>query len=134
VIPGISPLGIDARDLVGSLPGAPDPALDPAPEYLATVENPASSPSEVTFEFNPENGFYRASFVHPGTGKTKVARGAVVQWDGVYEHQPNGGGASNRVLTGVEPGGHSGVFVNKVRQPDRSYLFYPGWLFHDIVP
>jgi hypothetical protein len=41
------------------------------------------------------------------------------------------------VLIGVEPGGHSGVFVNKVRQPDRSFLFYPGWLFddfHGILP
>jgi hypothetical protein len=133
VIPGISPLGIDARDLAGPLPGAPDPLLRPAPKYLATVTNPNSLPTEVTFQFNPKNGSYRANFIHPATGRVKTAWGAVVQWDGVYEsHYPNGGGGSYGMLIGVEPGGHIGVFVNKVRQPDKSSITYPGWLFHDI--
>lgn len=129
VIPDISPTGINAEGLAGTLPGAPNPATRPAPKYLATVSKTGAQPSQVTFQFNPKTGAYKASFVHPSTLKKMTAYGAVVQWMGVYdlvEHMP---GYFFEELVDVVPGGHCGVFVNRVRQPDKSYLSYPGWLF-----
>lgn len=129
-IPVFSPTGINATGLSGTLPGAPDPTAKPVAKYLATVEG-ATPPSPVTFQFNPKNGGYKATFLHPGTLKKTTAKGAVVQWQGTYELFEPYPGHFFEQLIGIEIGGHCGVFVNKIRQPDKSYISYPGWLHHD---
>lgn len=128
IIPVLSPSGITAEDLVGTLPGAPDPTAKPAVKYLASVAKTGASPSQVDFQFNPKTGAYKATFVHPGTTKKTTAYGAVIQWDGVFHAM-----GYHEELVDVEPGGHCGVFVTKVRQPDRSTIVYPGWTFYDTL-
>lgn len=123
-----SPAGINAL-LSGPLGGAPNTSLRPVPPYPADLTG-AGAPSAVTIYFKPKDGSFKYVFIHPGTLRKTTGYGAVVQHATEWVDM---GGFFEPVIV---PGFGSGVFLNKLRNPDGSTTVYPGWMVFDpqLVP
>ncbi|MCB1093270.1 MAG: hypothetical protein KDL87_17150, partial [Verrucomicrobiae bacterium] len=105
-------------NLWGLLAGAPAPASPPAPYETqmgpySGVVSVGPGPTNMTVAFKVKTGAFKATFIHPGTNKKTYGYGAIIQHRGVFD-VPG--------LVGTQPGFGYGVFVNKVRQPDKSIL------------
>ncbi|MCB1080153.1 MAG: hypothetical protein KDM64_20205, partial [Verrucomicrobiae bacterium] len=114
-------------NLWGLLAGAPAPASPPAPYETqmgpySGVVSVGPGPTNMTVAFKVKTGAFKATFIHPGTNKKTYGYGAIIQHRGVFD-VPG--------LVGTQPGFGYGVFVNKVRQPDKSILSHPGWIYLD---
>ncbi|MBL9152482.1 MAG: hypothetical protein JNK37_08360 [Verrucomicrobiales bacterium] len=117
-------LDMNHANLFSLLGGAPAPSTPPAPYgvLLAAkggVVSIGPGPATVAIAFYTKTGGFKATFIHPGTLKKTIGYGAIIQ------HRGNFGSG---FLNGTLPGFGYGVFVNKVRQPDRSIVSHPGWI------